>query len=791
MDEITRLPGLGPKRARQLFDELGIDSLEALRAAAEGQRIRSLRGFGPKVEESILAATGELSGGEAVTTVPEATVVSTASAGEAAGSIQVFNASPVDVVVWSNGSVFGEVPPLQRVEKEWPATGSLEVRPANVGSGVAPVRVLERAAVGPEAVIRPGDFRSVRLDGATVSAVFVNDTGVYVDVYGVDEAGSASLAASAVPPGGQHQQQSHPGAVWTVRATFTDELEGMFVLGVEPAQVLSVTGGFPSELAESAPLPSPLPAIENVALVGGERERPRPESRDYIVISEHDNLERARFNTRSRVATRTVRVAGAKLIWDRLDDRYGLMSYEGEGVLDLEALEIYADHVVIASPLRFPRTNVTICARQLEFKGDGQIDTTPLAHLAPARSRFHSDGVPADEKGTPTYQAADGLPGEPGGDIAVFAQTLTLPPGGESRKRFIARGSAGQQAERGGRKRYAPGDDHQPQGGKDAARIEEGHVSDRFSSAFVAAKSPSDWRWPGEVGWPSQVSYEGQPLRFGQDGNVVDLVVVAHDDAMGGTDTNVFFFPPGERKHFMRVWDNGPIDSVRIDGEPIGRPPARRPGDGEDAYPGGQPGDGGDGGKLLTSLPLPVVQPLCDLAAGPAGPETPAEMGGQRGGPDPAYQVQMDVVKRTWPFESGRSPMLLVNMVSARDGAPAEARRGRDGQGGEAVVEDRGWLEPDVIDAVVACARDAHRNGHRDLARTLLEPYYAQLRSAGASRTSCSSARSRSRRCARTCAPTSTITATRPAGCRGCGCRPTSTCSRRCASCRCGCSTTR
>ena len=731
MDEITRLPGLGPKRARQLFDELGIDSLEALRAAAEGQRIRSLRGFGPKVEESILAATGELSGGEAVTTVPEATVVSTASAGEAAGPIQVFNASPVDVVVWSNGSVFGEVPPLQRVEQEWPATGSLEVRPANVGSGVAPVRVLERAAVGPEAVIRPGDFRSVRLDGATVSAVFVNDTGVYVDVYGVDEAGSASLAASAVPPGGQHQQQSHPGAVWTVRATFTDELEGMFVLGVEPAQVLSVTGGFPSELAESAPLPSPLPAIENVALVGGERERPRPESRDYIVISEHDNLERARFNTRSRVATRTVRVAGAKLIWDRLDDRYGPMSYEGEGVLDLEALEIYADHVVIASPLRFPRTNVTICARQLEFKGDGQIDTTPLAHLAPARSRFHSDGVPADEKGTPTYQAADGLPGEPGGDIAVFAQTLTLPPGGESRTRFIARGSAGQQAERGGRKRYAPGDDHQPQGGKDAARIEEGHVSDRFSSAFVAAKSPSDWRWPGEVGWPSQVSYEGQPLRFGQDGNVVDLVVVAHDDAMGGTDTNVFFFPPGERKHFMRVWDNGPIDSVRIDGEPIGRPPARRPGDGEDAYPGGQPGDGGDGGKLLTSLPLPVVQPLCDLAAGPAGPETPAEMGGQRGGPDPAYQVQMDVVKRTWPFESGRSPMLLVNMVSARDGVPAEARRGRDGQGGEAVVEDRGWLEPDVIDAVVACARDAHRNGHRDLARTLLEPYYAQLRSAG------------------------------------------------------------
>src|SRR5947209_3869662 len=54
--EITRLPGLGPKRARRLYEELGIDSLEALRTAAEEQRIRSLRGLGAKAEEAILAA---------------------------------------------------------------------------------------------------------------------------------------------------------------------------------------------------------------------------------------------------------------------------------------------------------------------------------------------------------------------------------------------------------------------------------------------------------------------------------------------------------------------------------------------------------------------------------------------------------------------------------------------------------------------------------------------------------------------------------------------------------------
>src|SRR5919204_2666700 len=33
--EVTRIPGLGPKRARKLFDELGVSSLADLRAAAE------------------------------------------------------------------------------------------------------------------------------------------------------------------------------------------------------------------------------------------------------------------------------------------------------------------------------------------------------------------------------------------------------------------------------------------------------------------------------------------------------------------------------------------------------------------------------------------------------------------------------------------------------------------------------------------------------------------------------------------------------------------------------------
>src|SRR6476660_2782633 len=62
--QMTRLPGLGPKRARALYDTLGIDSLEALREAAEGERLRTLKGFGPKAEENILAALEAAPDGE-------------------------------------------------------------------------------------------------------------------------------------------------------------------------------------------------------------------------------------------------------------------------------------------------------------------------------------------------------------------------------------------------------------------------------------------------------------------------------------------------------------------------------------------------------------------------------------------------------------------------------------------------------------------------------------------------------------------------------------------------------
>jgi DNA polymerase (family 10) len=57
--QFMRLPGLGPKTARRIWQELGISTLAELESAAEQQRLRTLTGLGPKVEQNVLAALAE------------------------------------------------------------------------------------------------------------------------------------------------------------------------------------------------------------------------------------------------------------------------------------------------------------------------------------------------------------------------------------------------------------------------------------------------------------------------------------------------------------------------------------------------------------------------------------------------------------------------------------------------------------------------------------------------------------------------------------------------------------
>jgi DNA polymerase (family 10) len=53
--EILEIPGLGGKKVKKLHDALGVESIDALKAACEAGEVAGLKGFGAKSEEKILS----------------------------------------------------------------------------------------------------------------------------------------------------------------------------------------------------------------------------------------------------------------------------------------------------------------------------------------------------------------------------------------------------------------------------------------------------------------------------------------------------------------------------------------------------------------------------------------------------------------------------------------------------------------------------------------------------------------------------------------------------------------
>jgi DNA polymerase (family 10) len=62
LDEIVAVEGVGPKKAKMLYEKLGIKTLEELEEAAKASKIAALFGFGEKTEKNILQAIEFLKG---------------------------------------------------------------------------------------------------------------------------------------------------------------------------------------------------------------------------------------------------------------------------------------------------------------------------------------------------------------------------------------------------------------------------------------------------------------------------------------------------------------------------------------------------------------------------------------------------------------------------------------------------------------------------------------------------------------------------------------------------------
>ena len=201
---IMRLPGLGPKRARQLHDELGIDSPEALRQAAQAQRLRTVRRLGPKLEQSVLAA---LEAGAAERLAPRVLLPKALQLGEAlsaaladtdgaatqvllAGSArrQVDSVKDVDLIAVTDrpAALFKALEGLDQIESV-SSTGAAGAR-ARTHAGVrVELRIAKRGAVGNMLQHFTGSGRhNAALRESAVRR------GLHVSEYGVSEEGAAT-----------------------------------------------------------------------------------------------------------------------------------------------------------------------------------------------------------------------------------------------------------------------------------------------------------------------------------------------------------------------------------------------------------------------------------------------------------------------------------------------------------------------------------------------------------------------------------------------------------------------
>jgi DNA polymerase (family 10) len=73
--DLLDIQGLGPKRLKTIYDELGIATIDGLREAAENDKLQTLSGIGPKTEQNILDEIERLANRSGRTPLPAARAV--------------------------------------------------------------------------------------------------------------------------------------------------------------------------------------------------------------------------------------------------------------------------------------------------------------------------------------------------------------------------------------------------------------------------------------------------------------------------------------------------------------------------------------------------------------------------------------------------------------------------------------------------------------------------------------------------------------------------------------------
>lgn len=453
-----------------------------------------------------------------------------------------------------------------------------------------------------------------------------------------------------------------------------------------------------------------------------------PEKKRYTTVSVTQGYTEQLFNGVAGMTTRKIRICGVKLIWDEDENTNSienpdevtakLFNYSGSN--DIESLEMYADEIVIRSPLVFPQTDLWICARKLIFEGKGSITTTPSPHPPCYTKPRDGSGRPLNERGK--IEAKSGLNGARGGHITLClpeGASIAIPASDMTRMRFITVGGKGQDAEGGGYLDYAseanqrkiPGD--QTLGGALGSWYVENLPQDEFSK-YVGGYDASDWQWPDRWKTTFDNSYSVMHAR---------VEVIAQD-------------PEGTRKSLWkevgeRIW----------------------PGGVPDAFPSGKSGDGGAGGDVRRFWGIPNEESSMALIRTILGGEPGASPEIKSRCPSiatdsgrPPVFVRMKLAHKA-SDEFPQTPSLDVEKcpfpIISKGAISRPGKQGLSGrsesvsheltqQTGPTTPEQRsvvlqrhpnGWPNHLVIEPALQYARDAYLNGYRDEPREMLECY--------------------------------------------------------------------
>lgn len=461
--------------------------------------------------------------------------------------------------------------------------------------------------------------------------------------------------------------------------------------------------------------------MEDFEIIENYKNAPLKES--YITISESVNASVPIFNNIKDVITRNVTISGVTQIWGEFDS----LDQEEIGVrrlfdycnsLNIQTLELFADEIIIKSPLHFPQTEVKIHARVLKFEGNGSIITTPEQFSSGAFQLKRKNILPLDDKGE--VKAADGKAGLKGGNIWLYVMEPIVVP--DDKIRFVTKGSNGQDAEEGGYLEY------QSFEGQSTSPLPLGQLPRRCQDFTHWISQMKTGIYPGyEVIFPP--GYQNTLSQY----TVIGIKLIAYNDSI-----NFFGFTGGPKNC---NGDAGVPISETSTGTPIW------PASGPDAYPPGTPGKGGDSGnihllhnkvKIGEIISQNFLQLLDNGAAVPGKKTNDVKSYSQEyvlTNNKPFAYITMESVLAYGPIPSTKiatikvSATTIPNGKAVRSGNPASGSSNYSGTAASVNYIPTNYSNPvpstTSLEAIIHYAKDAFIAGHRDLTATVLQPYFA------------------------------------------------------------------